>query len=57
MYLLLILIFDQNYVENNKSFEEFDFINRILTYYEILDLLFIDKNPVIYYNQKELYEI
>lgn len=42
-----------------NSIEEFDFINRILTYYEILDLLFIDKNHVIYYNynQKDLYEI
>ncbi|WP_180363598.1 hypothetical protein [Halanaerobium congolense] len=36
-----------------------DFINKILSYYEILDLLFIDKNPEVYYNynQKDLYEI
>jgi hypothetical protein len=31
----------------------------VLNYYEILDLLFIDKNPAVYYNynQKDLYEI
>ena len=31
----------------------------VLNYYEILDLLFIDKNPAVYYNynKKDLYEI
>jgi hypothetical protein len=53
---------EQYCIKNSEivnSIEEFDFLNKILSYYEILDLLFIDKNPAVYYNynQKDLYEI
>ena len=53
---------EQYCIKNSEivnSIEELDFINKILSYYEILDLLFIDKNPAVYYNynKKDLYEI
>ena len=52
-------LYKEKYNEIVNSIEEFDFLNKILSYYEILDLLFIDKNPAVYYNynQKDLYEI